>query len=52
METKTQGIEKLVKENFCKLNSIVNCGYSQESWCEKTCSYWKRVYDKAKYWNR
>jgi len=51
-QIKGKGIEKIVKETFCELKTIVSCGYYNEPWCPKTCGFYERKLNDAKYWTR
>jgi len=42
-------LEARVKENFCKLKTIVACNYAGEIWCPKECGYYKRAIEQIKY---
>ena len=48
----SRALEKLVKENFCRKQSIVGCPYYKKSWCQKDCGFYVRMLNEAKYWNR
>ena len=47
-----KALEKLVKDTFCGKQSVVGCPYSDRIWCEKTCGFYVRKLNEAKYWNR
>ena len=37
-----KALEKLIKENFCDLQTVVGCCYYQKTWCPKTCGFYTR----------
>lgn len=51
MEEEGKALEEIIKNTFCNLNSVVACDYYTKSWCPKTCGFYKRAENKARYWN-
>ena len=47
-----KALEELVKKTFCNKKSVVGCDYYKEIWCTKTCGFYERKLNEAKYWTR
>ena len=47
-----KALEKLVKDNFCGMKSIVHCPYHNRVWCKQDCGYYTKIVNEIKYWWR
>ena len=48
----SKALEQLFKDTFCGKQSVVGCSYYDKVWCPKTCGFYIRKLNEAKYWTR
>ena len=46
---KEDALEKLIKKNFCGMDSVVSCAYQDLRWCPENCGIYTRAEDMVKY---
>ena len=48
----SKALEQLIKDNFCRKQSVVGCSYDSKVWCPHTCGFYVRKLNNVKYWTR